>query len=683
MVFYILPVFLSAFLLFQVQPIIAKVILPWFGGSAAVWSMCMLFFQSVLLLGYIYAHWLHRRLRGRAQAWLHTLFLMASLTTLPILPSQRWKTAAVGDPTWRILALLALTVGLPYFLLSSTGPLVQTWYARTHKRGMPYRLFALSNLASLLALLTYPALVEPNLTARTQAELWSAAYSVCAVLCAAAAWLAAKQPSDPSQEATTSWSAPGAAPSVGTSPALWTALAGCASVLLLAVTTYLTQDVAAIPFLWILPLSAYLFTFILCFESPRVYRRSVFLPLAVPALGFMAYRLDPFRAQMPIRPLIAVLVGCLFICCMVCHGELVRRRPAPRHLTAFYISVSLGGALGGVFVGLAAPRLFNGYYEFHLGLALFAALAGLTLWKAAERCRKTPRRLAQGALTLTLCAYLLALGAVLRRSVTPYRYVSRNFYGQLRVRDEGDPKVDKDANRKLVHGTINHGQQMLREEYRHLPVSYFCPQSGIGRVMSALEGRPRRIGILGLGCGTLAAYGRSGDTIRIYEINPQVAQIAQSQFTYLKDTAAHVELALGDGRLVLESEPSQQFDLLVMDAFSGDSVPVHLITQEAFRTYFRHLKPSGIVAVNISNRFLNLRPVMAAAAAEYGKVALLYEYYPDEDDFLCFNCVWVLIMDRNTAIAHPVLEKAGEMLKPRSGFPIWTDDFSNLFGILM
>jgi len=680
MIIYAFAIFLSAFLLFQVQPIIAKVILPWFGGSAAVWSTCMLFFQAVLLLGYVYAHWLHHSVRGRGQAWLHSALLAVSLIALPILPNPRWRSAAAGDPSWRILALLALTIGLPYFLLSSTSPLLQAWYARTHKRAMPYRLFALSNLASMLALLSYPVLVEPNLAVRTQAGIWSAGYGAFAVLCAAVAWSATR--GSRADEGVRPTADQSGSPTFG-DRVLWTAFAACASILLLAVTTHLTQDVAAIPFLWILPLSTYLLTFILCFEAPRVYRREIFLPLLALAIAFFAYELYPFKTSLSIRPLITLLALSLFVCCMVCHGEVVRRRPAPQHLTTFYVSISLGGALGGIFVGLAAPRLFNGYYEFHLGLALCAALAALTLWKAASRFAARPRLLARIGVAAASCAYLVALGLVLRDSVTPYRYISRNFYAQLRVRDDGDPKTDRDARRKLIHGTINHGQQMLRAEYRRLPVSYFCPQSGIGRAMSALEGPPRRIGILGLGCGTLAAYGRPGDTIRIYEINPQVIQIARSQFSYLNDTPAHLEMALGDARLVLESEPSQQFDVLVMDAFSGDSVPVHLITREAFRNYFRHLKPDGIVAVNVSNRYLNLQPVMAAAAAEFGKVALLYEYYADEEDFLCFDCSWVLIMDSKTAAAHPALAKAGEVLKPRPGFRVWTDDFSNLFGILM
>jgi hypothetical protein len=668
-------IFLSAFLLFQLQPAIAKMILPWFGGSSAVWTTCMLFFQSVLLLGYLYAHWLNEKLRGRKQAIIHVAVLVSSLTALPILPNQSWRTAGFASPTWKLLALLAVTIGLPYFVLSSTSPLLQAWYARTHKTGMPYRLFALSNLASLLALLSYPLVVEPSLTVRTQAMVWSAAYGAYVLACGLTAVLVGRRdvgldwkPGEtaPSETVRTPWSL----------RALWVAFAACASILLLAVTTFLTQDVAAIPFLWILPLSAYLLSFILCFEYPGLYRRWIFLPPTAAALLFLAWRLWPFRPSMAVRPLIALLIGSLFVCCMVCHGELVRRRPGTRELTSFYVSVSLGGAMGGIFVGLIAPAVFNGYYEFHLGLAMCALLIAASLWK-------TPRRIARALCATALVAYLVALGVVVRASVKPYRVAVRNFYGQLRVRDVGDPKVDDDAHRMLVHGVINHGVQMLREQYRRSPVAYFCPQSGIGRAMRALEGRPRRLGILGLGCGTLAAYGRPGDSLRIYEINDQVLTLARLQFTYLQDTPAHLDVALGDARLVLESEGSQQFDLLVMDAFSGDSVPVHLITQEAFRNYFRHVKPGGIVAVNISNTYLDFRPVMAAAAAAFGKVARVYSFTPDDDDTRCFSCSWVLIMDPATDAAHPELHDDSDILSPQRGFRIWTDDYSNLFGILM
>jgi hypothetical protein len=692
MLLYSLTIFLSAFLLFQVQPIIAKMILPWFGGSSAVWSTCMLFFQVVLLLGYLYAHWLHEKLAPRRQAIAHIAALAVSIAALPILPNPAWKSAGVAHPSLNILALLAVTVGLPYFLLSSTSPLLQAWYARTHREGMPYRLFALSNFASMLALLSYPFLVEPNLPARMQGWVWSAAYLCFAALCGTTAWRssadagasqAAACANDPTVDGAPAW----------TLRLLWLGLAASASVLLLAVTNHLTQDVAAIPFLWILPLAVYLLSFIVCFESPRLYQRAVFLPLMGAALAFMAYRLWPWRtsfdapwigplAHMPIRWVIAAFAVGLFACCMVCHGELARLKPHPRYLTGFYVTVSLGGAMGGLFVGLLAPNLFRAYYEFPIGLGLCAAVAFLVLARGMWRVAGLWPRLGTAALAVVLCGYLGCLGVVMQEMVEGYRVVARNFYGLLRVEDEGNPLVDDDANRKLVHGTINHGEQFAREPYRRQPVTYFCPQSGVGRAMQAQEGPPRRIGILGLGCGTLAAYGRPGDTLRIYEINPLVLDIARSEFTYLRDTPARVEVALGDGRLVLESEPSLQFDLLVMDAFSGDSVPVHLITREAFRTYFRHLKPGGILAVNVTNTYLDLRPVMERAAAAFGKVALVYDFAPDENEPRCFVSSWALVMDSATADAHPDLEKAGRVLRQERPFRMWTDDFSNMFSIL-
>jgi hypothetical protein len=681
MLLYALTISLSAFLLFEVQPIIAKMILPWFGGSSAVWSTCMLFFQIVLLLGYGYAHWLHSRLAARKQAVVHIGMLAVSLAALPIIPGERWKSASAGQPSLTILALLALTVGLPYFLLSSTSPLLQAWYARSHQGGLPYRLFALSNLASMTALVSYPFLVEPNLPSHLQGIIWSGGFAGFAVLCGIAAWRTSALAALPEAGAD-------AVEDAGPPPAfplrlLWLGLAAGASVLLLAVTTHLTQDVAAIPFLWIVPLSVYLLSFIVCFEAPRLYHRAVFVPLLLAALGFMAYRLWPEHQSMKLRLVIGLLAFALFICCMVCHGELARLKPHPRYLTGFYVTVSLGGAVGGLFVGLVAPNLFHAYYEFPIGLALCALVAFLVFSRELWRLPIGRKAFGIAALVLLLGGYGYFLRGIMHQMVAGYRVVARNFYGQLRTEDEGDPRIDDDACRKLIHGVINHGEQMKNEKYRRMPVTYFCAQSGIGRGMHAQEGRPRRIGILGLGCGTLAAYGRAGDTLRIYEINPLVVQIAQSEFTYLKDTPAKVEVALGDGRMLLDSEPpSQQFDMLVMDAFSGDSVPVHLITREAFGIYFRHLQPNGILAVNISNTYLNLEPVMERAADAYGKVGLAYHFVPGDDDTICFGCSWTLIMNRQTLDGHPELLKDAKVLRQERPFRIWTDDFSNMFSIL-
>jgi hypothetical protein len=751
MLFYSLTIFLSAFLLFEVQPVIAKMILPWFGGSSAVWSTCMLFFQIVLLLGYLYAHWLNK-LPPRRQAVTHIVLLAVSLGTLPIIPGAHWRTQGPGHPSLTILCLLSLTVGLPYFLLSSTSPLLQAWYARTNTGGMPYRLFALSNFASMLALLTYPFVVEPNLPSAMQGLIWSGGFVAFAAICGITAWRTSNVASVAYKKVETDEVAAAAAAPGWTVRLLWLGLAASASILLLAVTTHMTQDVAAIPFLWIVPLTVYLLSFILCFETPRFYQRAIFVPLLIASLGFMAHSVWPHHKYIAAQKAITLSALSLFVCCMVCHGELSRLKPHPRYLTSFYVIISLGGAVGGLFVGLVAPNLFHAYYEYPIGLGMSALVLAivftrllwrdLAAWKAvgiailvatltaavcyplvrfdetlerilnrmrlqllhepavefgivlgvttlllslaflpALRQVAAKQRIAGVTLSVLLGGFLYFNGIIMREMVEGYLVTTRNFYGQLRVSQEGDPRFDEDAARKLIHGVINHGEQFLRDEHRRQPVTYFCPGSGIGRGMAAQEGKPRRIGVLGMGCGTLAAYGRPGDIIRIYEINPQVLEIANSEFTYIKDTPAKVEVALGDGRLVLDSEPSQQFDMLVMDAFSGDSVPVHLITREAFATYFRHLKPDGILAVNISNAYLNLEPVMERAANAFGKLGLVYHYTPDDDTF-CFGCSWTLIMNRSVADAHPELLGDVKILKPERPFRIWTDDFSNMFSIL-
>jgi hypothetical protein len=679
MILFALTIGLSAFLLFAVQPVIAKMILPWFGGSSAVWSTCMLFFQLTLLLGYLYAHWLNEKLRPRVQAAVHTVALAISLAALPILPNPFWKSAA-GAPSLKILALLAATIGLPYFLLSSTSPLMQAWHARTHKSGMPYRLFALSNLASMVALLSYPLLVEPNLPTRMQGYSWSAAYVVFAVLCAVTAWRASLGPAGALRLS------PAGATDVANASLpvrlLWFGLAAGASILLLAVTNHMTQDIAAIPFLWIVPLAVYLLSFIVCFEAPRLYNRLLFLPLLVAAFSFMMRQMWTEDAPASLVRTIESLAASLFVVCMVCHGELARLKPHPRHLTGFYAIVSLGGAMGGLFVGLAAPNMFRAYYEFPLGLGICAAVIAFVYLRETWPNPAQIRYAAAAGLVVALGGYLWCVGHVMNRLTQGYRVVARNFYGQLRVVDDGDPKYQEEASRTLVHGTINHGAQFEREEYRRLPVTYFCPESGVGRGMRALGGEGRRIGVIGMGCGTLAAYGKPGDALRIYEINPLVWQIARTEFTYLQDTPAKLDVAMGDARLTLEAEPSQQYDILVVDAFSGDAIPVHLLTVEAFRVYFRHLKPGGIVALNTTNRYLDLKPVMAHAAAAFGKIALHYAFVAPPEEFICFDCDWALIMDRSTLAAHPGLERGAQELKPRANFRTWTDDFSNLYSIL-
>lgn len=676
---YALTIFVSAFLLFQVQPMIAKMILPWFGGTSAVWSTCMLFFQMALLLGYVYAHWLHA-LPPRRQAIVHCGLLLLSLAVLPVLPNAKWKPTDGSDPSWLILGLLSVTIGLPYLALSTTSPLLQSWYAR-RAGSVPYRLFALSNFASMLALLSYPLLIEPALTVKTQSWAWSAGYAVFAVSCATAAWMAARGHNSTENREVRITVPRGEAPTLALRT-IWIALAGCASTLLLAVTTFLTSDIAAIPFLWVLPLAVYLITFILCFESNRIYHRGVFFPLLVVALGCFAYFRREASMSMTMTATIALLALSLFTCCMVCHGELARLKPHPSRLTGYYVMISIGGAMGGLFVGLVAPNLFNAYHEFPLSLILCAGLAAFLLFRdwssvGPERFRKA----AGLSLAATVILYAGWVVKVERVNVSGFKAIGRNFYGQLRVDDWGKD-TNPDAYRELLHGRISHGIQMRSQKLRRTPVAYFCEASGIGHAMSArLPNVAWKIGIIGLGAGALVPYGKQGDTIRIYEINPLVLDMARTWFTYLKDTPAKTEVALGDGRLVLEREASQQFDMLVMDAFSGDSVPVHLITQEAFTTYFRHLKPGGILAVNISNRYLDLQPVMERAATAFGRKAVLFDYWAKDSEVLCDSSSWVAMVDSNLLASSESL-KSGKVLTQFTKFRSWTDDFSNMLSIL-
>jgi hypothetical protein len=435
--------------------------------------------------------------------------------------------------------------------------------------------------------------------------------------------------------------------------------------------------VAPIPFLWILPLTLDLLTFVICFDRPGWYRREWFMPLLAAALGAMAWLYwAKGRVNVPILPTIAIFGMALFVCCMVCHGELVRLRPHPRHLTLFYVMISAGGAAGGLFVGLLAPNFLRSYYEFPIGMAFCAALALAALLPHAIRLR------ARVPLLVAFTAYMAALGYILYSDTEGARVVVRNFYGRLKVSDTGPPR-EPNAARKLIHGTVNHGQQLLDPAERRRPVSYFCPETGIGRAfLSRPEGVPWRIGILGMGCGTRVAYARPGDTVRIYEINPLVPELARSQFTYLADSPAKIQVVLGDGRLELEREHSQQFDILVMDAFSGDSVPIHLVTIEAFRTYLRHMKPGGILAVNISNGYLDLNPVMQTAARRLGQSALFYHFDP-QDDEVCFAASWVLMMSpARRASAPPQLVETSFSPKPAARFRPWTDDYSNMLAIL-
>jgi hypothetical protein len=678
MTLYAATIFLSAFLLFQVQPLIAKIILPWFGGSAAVWSAAMLFFQLCLLAGYSYAHVLTKRFSAKGQMRVHSALLVISCALLPILPSSYWKPDGVGDPTARILLLLAATIGLPYFLLSSTSPLLQAWYVRRTGSGVPYRLFALSNFGSMLALISFPFLVEPNLTSRHQAYTWSGVYVLFALLCATAAWLSREEGEAP--QATAEVSVAETAPVPGLwEKVLWVALAACASTLLVAVTNHLSQNVAPIPLLWVLPLALYLLSFILAFESDRIYQRWIFLPWLAPSLAWMAYLIYADSGNYHIKKMIPIFLAGLFFCCMMCHGELAKRRPSPQYLTSFYLMISLGGALGGIFVAILAPHVFVTHIEVQVGLVACALLAMIVLWGVAiPKLGPWPVRV-----LLLVGLGLLAgyLGRKEREDRKGYLLMVRNFYGALRVHD--DTTSEYYAERTLTNGTINHGSQLLDESERYINTSYYGDSSGVGRALHMLQSRgPVKYGVVGLGAGVLSNYGRAGDTSRIFEINPLVEKIAQHEFSFFPHSPADKMILMGDARLTMERMEPQNFDLLAVDAFSSDAIPIHLLTREAMQLYARHLKPNGILALHISNRYLNLEPVCEGGAQFLGRHAWTVADEGEGGEYLS-SSTWVLVTADTSLPKSPQFVNADIYpSKTTKGFRPWTDDYSNIVQIL-
>ncbi len=672
MALYSVTIFLSSFLLFQIQPLFAKMILPWFGGSAAVWITAMLFFQAMLLGGYLYAHWSIRFLKPKIQAGVHMLLLAASLFLLPVAPSLALKPAGGEDPGLRILLLLIVSIGLPYFLLASTSPLMQAWYARSRRAALPYRLFALSNLASLLGLLAYPVFVEPNITLHQQSIGWSSAFAVFAVLGVCTAFLSRQDCSCISEAVQAgSTDAVNGTPTAG-EKALWLVLSACGVTLLLSTTNHLTQNVASIPFLWVLPLGLYLLTFILTFDFERLYRRSVFIWLMLTALGAMAYGLVNWNSHTNIRLVIATFSLGLLLVCLFLNGELVKRKPAPRQLTSFYLMLSAGGAMGGVLVGFAAPRLLPAHFELPITLVFCSVL----LFLIPEYRRS---RLVLTAIAATAAAVLFASGHSVQAYSKRARVMARNFYGGVRVNEYR--KSTRNEIRALVHGTVTHGIQYTSPGRRATSVSYYGPDSGIYRAEKYLRALSPtlRVGVIGLGAGSLAAYARPGDVFRFYEINPLVEQLARSEFTYLADCRGTVNVVLGDGRLSLEREPAQQYDLLVADAFSGDAIPVHLITLQALELYFRHLKPGGILALNITNTHLDVEPVVERLAAALGKQSLVISSASDLQHNI-FPAQWALLSSK--PIIAPIVRSVARKPSPRPDLRVWTDDYNNLFQIL-
>lgn len=684
-----ITILVSAFLLFQVQPLVSKTILPWFGGCPAVWTTCMLFFQVLLFAGYVYAHLLQQWLSPHRQVAFHLVLVLVAMALLPIKPADSWKPVADANPTWQILLLLSCTVGLPYFALSATSPLVQAWFTGVLPGQSPYRLYALSNVGSLAALLSYPFLFEPAFDLTTQSRLWSGAFILYAILCAATLivlWRCAFH-------LPTTENADG----VSKRPTWldrfrWLALPACASLMLLAATNHICQDVAAVPFLWVMPLSLYLLTFIICFEHERWYARRFWAAAVV--FSLLAVVVNDFnKANHPLAlPWELTLnFAAMFFACMVCHGELARLKPDPRHLTEFYLMISAGGAIGGLFVAIVAPLIFSSYVEWQIGVMASALLAvGVLLLPGRAGRRGIVCYVAISPLIAIALSYFSSRGL----DPIPPIDQARNFFGVVSVKKRLTNVAKAQAGGAsaattetipellLVHGRIAHGRQFVDPAKRHLATAYFGESSGVGRAIRSLQkAGPIHVGVIGLGVGTLAAYARPNDIFRFYEINPEVERLARKHFTFLGDCRGKSDIVLGDARLSLEAEPPQKFDLLVLDAFSSDSIPVHLLTQEAFKIYLRHLAPNGVIAAHISNNYLRLAPVVRRLAEDRGmQTSRILD--PGDESQLRNLSNWVLAT-RNKAFLKANPSDPVDWGADKCPAPLWTDQYNNLYQVLI
>jgi spermidine synthase len=623
------------------------------------------------LFGYVYSHWIVKALSPYRQSILHISLLVVSLLLLPLTASEVWKPTGSENPTLQILGLLFASIGLPYFVLSTTGPLIQAWFARERTGGVPYRLFALSNFGSMLALLAYPIAFEPFLSTQWQSYCWSALYVVFVLTCGVLAWrnrnsialVEVEKEHVPAPSASRLF--------------IWILLAACPSILMVADTSFLTENIAPVPMIWVAPLALYLLSFIICFESSGWYKRKVYLPLLVIALFVLAYLPTLGLNELPVVISAGINLFSFFVVCMVCHGELASQQPNSRYLTIYYLMLAVGGVMGGFFVGVIAPYWFTENYELSIGIVLTAIVVAL-VFLSGTQFKTKQLKLASFAGV----ASFLVLISMIRISdhshdMDGIELSQRNFYGNLKV------YVDRSGEYKLMqHGQISHGSQFTDPAKALEPTTYYVRESGVGQAILAKSQSkdPIKVGVVGLGVGTLAGYARKGDVYRFYEIDPQVIAAAEKHFTFLSSSSATIQHVLGDARLQLEGEPDQQFDVLVIDAFSGGSIPIHLLTKEAFAQYFRHLKSDGILAFHITNRFLNLRPVVKAAANTFDQDIKLVSLSVSDTN-VGYRSEWALVSKDKKSFQNIQFVNAQE-IEDSKGFNLWRDDYSSLLSIV-
>jgi hypothetical protein len=724
-------IFLSAALLFAVQPLFAKMVLPRLGGSPSVWSVAMVFFQGVLLAGYAYAHLITTRLPGRMSVLVHLAVMIAAIAALPLAIASGWgRPPAQGEAFW-LLGLFTVSIGLPFFALSANGPLLQAWFARTGHpaAGDPYFLYAASNIGSFLALISYPLVVEPFTRLGQQTFGWSLGFYTLIVLIAACGLLLLRSRDMLPQPVTRPIAGGGMTPAAAPTwrdAALWTALAAVPSGLLIAVTAHLSTDVAAAPFLWVAPLALYLLTFVVVFSSkPLIPHR--WMLLAQPVVVGLLVALIAYNPLDRIFTVMGVHVVAFFVLTMVCHGELARRRPPARYLTAFYMWMSFGGVLGGVLAALVAPRLFASVAEYPL-LIVLALLCRPGHWFASGRLERALSLTVLAAAAVAAVVFIifrgqltgnwfvaavaapLVLGVLLARNVlvlatlvalsllvvrfhgneSDDRDYIRSFFGVYKIAESEDGLF-----RVLRHGTTEHGAQRIRNADRTPatgkpePLTYYHPKSPMAQGIAAVRARkqgPLRMAVVGLGTGTLACYVEPGDKLDFYEIDPAVVRIAQdpARFTYLRDCAPDARMIVGDARLTLADAPAGQYDVMVIDAFSSDAIPVHLLTKEAMAIYLASMAPDGVILIHVSNRHMELVSVVAgiASAHDLTTISNNSDEGSDDENYLFSSTV--------TAVARAeedfgslwdddewTLEEADEKQW------VWTDDYSNIIGAMI
>ena len=695
MSYYIISIILSSFLLFQIQPLIGKYILPWFGGTANVWSASLLFFQVMLTGGYAYAVWITQKLSARYRNLIHLLLLIMSLILLgvnlanwesPIFPPKTWLNFGAENPLGNILVILFVSVGIPYFLLSTNSTLVQVWFNKDFAERNPYWLYALSNAGSLIGLISYPIIVEPLFALDKQAAFWSLGYTAFALLTGyhvLRAFWAKRDDHQPQEEKTKK-----PAFSLRRKDVLnWIGLPALASDMLLATTSRITQEIAPIPFLWVVPLVIYLLSYIIAFSGERWYNRRLYLLF----LGIVTIAYFAIIVNQNFHYVLQIIIysAMFFVITMICHGELYRTRPAPAHLTSFYLMTSIGGAVGGITVNLIAPLIFRGYWEFESGLGITWGIALTLFMGTVKKAQITQTRTSiRVALVALIIAGIIFISNT--REKTEILVLDRNFYGVMQVNslDAENPTAHKN---EFAHGKTIHGVQFQSADKKKIPTTYYSEGSGVGIALLNHPARPGnlKIGAIGLGVGTISTYGRPGDQIIFYEINPMVIEIAQSEyFSFMADSPADISTILGDARISLENElqetGSHDFDILVVDAFNSDSIPTHLLTQEAFALYSAHLNPEGIIAIHISNRHLDLRPVVWKQADEFGFSGFEFSNIdPEINEISVLPSEWIVLSKNKDFLQNPVILELGA---PRSedlpDLRLWTDDYSNIFELL-